>query len=222
MQAEHNLRLSERLRHAVVVPVLTVEEPRSAAALARALVDGGLDVLEITLRTPAAIEAMRTMVEACPTALVGAGTVRTPEQATAAMRAGAQFLVSPGMTPALAEAAERWPAPWLPGVATVSEAMALHDLGYRVVKLFPAEAVGGLAWVKAVAAPLAGLQFCPTGGIHAANARAWLAEPNVVCVGGSWVAPAKAVADGDWQAISALAARAKALAPTASGGPVAV
>lgn len=212
MQSKLNPALEATLRRIRVVPVLTVEDPGSAAGLARALVAGGLTAIEVTLRTPAALEAMRAMIEAEPGALIGAGTVRDPEQADAAIRAGARFLVSPGMTPRLIEAAERWRVPFLPGAATASEAMALYDFGYRLLKFFPAEPAGGLPYLKALSAPLTGLSFCPTGGIDARNASAYLATQNVTCVGGSWVAPAKLVAAGDWPGIEKLAREARQLA----------
>ena len=211
MQAKLNQGLIATLRKAVVVPVLTIDRVEQAVPLARALVAGGLNVLEITLRTPTALEAIREMVRGVPGAIVGAGTVLTPEQGASAMANGARFLVSPGMSPRLVEAAETWPVPFLPGVATASEAMALADMGYRALKFFPAEPAGGTAALKALGAPLADLVFCPTGGIDAAKAPSYLALPNVAAVGGSWVAPAKAVAAGDWGGITKLAAEASRL-----------
>ena len=211
MQAKLNQGLIATLRKAVVVPVLTIDRVEQAVPLARALVAGGLNVLEITLRTPTALDAIREMVRGVPGAIVGAGTVLDPEQGARAMANGARFLVSPGMSPRLVEAAAAWPVPFLPGVATASEAMALADMGYRALKFFPAEPAGGTAALKALGAPLADLVFCPTGGIDAAKAPAYLALPNVAAVGGSWVAPAKAVAAGDWDAITGLAAEASRL-----------
>jgi 2-dehydro-3-deoxyphosphogluconate aldolase / (4S)-4-hydroxy-2-oxoglutarate aldolase len=208
MQARLNHGLAELLRKVGVVPVLTIDKVEYAVPLARALVDGGLNVLEITLRTDVAI---REMVRGVPGAVIGAGTVLTPDQGASAMAHGARFLVSPGMTPRLIEAAAAWPVPYLPGVATASEAMALADMGYRVLKFFPAEPAGGTAALKAIGAPLSDLVFCPTGGIDAAKAPGYLALPNVAAVGGSWVAPAKAVAAGDWAAITALAREAARL-----------
>lgn len=208
MQAKLNEGLATLLRKVCVVPVLTIDRVEQAVPLARALVDGGLHVLEITLRTGVALQAIGEMVRSVPGALVGAGTVLTPEQGAAAMAHGARFLVSPGMTPRLIEAATAWPVPFLPGVATASEAMALCDMGYRVLKFFPAEPAGGAAALKALGAPLPGVAFCPTGGIDAVKAAAYLALPNVAAVGGSWVAPAQAVANGDWAAITALAGAA--------------
>ena len=211
MQHQLNPRLAEELRRVAVVPVLTIDKPETALPLARALVAGGLNILEITLRTPAALEAMRAIAKDVPGALVGAGTVLTPEHGQQAVAAGARFLVSPGMTPRLLEAAQGWNVPFLPGVATASEGMALSDLGYKVVKFFPAEPAGGVAALKALGAPLPGILFCPTGGIDLAKAPNYLALPNVVTVGGSWVAPAKAIAAGDWTAIETLAREAAAL-----------
>jgi 2-dehydro-3-deoxyphosphogluconate aldolase/(4S)-4-hydroxy-2-oxoglutarate aldolase len=175
------------------------------------LAKGGLPVLEVTLRTSAALDALRAMAADAPDAIVGAGTVLNVEQLDHARRAGARFLVSPGCTSALAQAARASGLPFLPGVQTVSEAMALSDLGFRLMKFFPADQAGGLGWLKAVAAPLAGLRFCPTGGIGADTASSYLALPNVACVGGSWVAPRDVVAAGDWHKVERLAAAAAAL-----------
>ncbi|MEZ5842620.1 MAG: bifunctional 4-hydroxy-2-oxoglutarate aldolase/2-dehydro-3-deoxy-phosphogluconate aldolase [Hyphomicrobiaceae bacterium] len=211
MQSRLNPALAEALRRTPVVPVLTIGRRSDAVPLARALVDGGLTTLEITLRTPEATDILGDIAAALPHALVGAGTVLTPEQASRAMDAGARFLVSPGMTPRLAEAAETWRVPFLPGVATASEAMALADLGYRVMKLFPAEQVGGVGMLKALGAPLADLAFCPTGGIDATKAPAYLALANVVAVGGSWVAPGEMVRGGRFAEITSLARAAAAL-----------
>ena len=193
---------------APVVPVLTIERAADAVPLARALVKGGLPVLEITLRTAVALEALRTIAAEVPDAVVGAGTVLNAGQLERAMRAGARFAVSPGCTSALAQAAKAAGLPFLPGVQTVSEAMALSEQGFRLLKFFPADSAGGLGWLKAVAAPLAGLRFCPTGGIGAETAPAYLALPNVACVGGSWVAPREAVAAGNWAKVERLAAAA--------------
>jgi 2-dehydro-3-deoxyphosphogluconate aldolase / (4S)-4-hydroxy-2-oxoglutarate aldolase len=211
MQPKLNAGLGEVLPRVPVVPVLTIEHANVALPLARALAEGGLGVLEITLRTSVALAAIREIANGLPEVLVGAGTVRSPEQAQDALAAGARFLVSPGITPRLLSAAKSWPVPFLPGAATASEAMALADVGYRVLKFFPAEPAGGVAALKALTAPLQDLVFCPTGGIDLAKARVYLAQSNVVCVGGSWVAPANAVAARDWVAISALAREAAAL-----------
>src|SRR5689334_7271215 len=196
---------------APVIPVLTIERLADAVPLARALVKGGLPVLEITFRTGAAVEALAAIAREVPEAIVGAGTVLDEAQLRQAIAAGARFAVSPGSTPALAKAVTAAGLPFLPGVQTVSEALALRELGFLVLKFFPADAAGGTAWLKAVAAPLAGLRFCPTGGIGIETAPAYLALPNVACVGGSWVAPREAVAAGDWPRIERLAAAAAAL-----------
>lgn len=196
---------------APVIPVLTIERVEDAVPLARALVKGGLPVLEVTLRTEAAMEALRRIAAEVRDAIVGAGTVLDVGQLEEAERAGARFAVSPGCTDALAEAAAFRAVPFLPGVQTVSEAMALAERGFRLLKFFPADTSGGLGWVKAVAAPLAGLRFCPTGGVNAETAPAYLALGNVACVGGSWVAPKDAVAAGDWARIERLAAAALTL-----------
>lgn len=196
---------------APVIPVLTVESRESAVPLARALVRGGLPVLEITLRTAAALEVLRAIAAEVPEAVVGAGTVRSPAQVAEVQRAGARFVVSPGCTPTLAAAAQSAGVPFLPGVQTVSEAMLLAERGISLLKFFPADTAGGLGWLKAVAAPLAGLRFCPTGGISFETAPAYLALANVACVGGSWVAPKAAVASGDWRTVERLAAAAAAL-----------
>ena len=193
---------------APVVPVLTIDRLGDAVPLARALVKGGLRVLEITLRTDAALEAMAAIAAEVPDAVVGAGTVLDARQVDRVMHKGARFAVSPGCTPALAQAAKAAGLPFLPGVQTVSEAMALSEQGFRLLKFFPADTAGGVGWLKAVAAPLAGLRFCPTGGIGAETAPSYLALANVACVGGSWVAPRAAVTAGDWARIERLAAAA--------------
>jgi 2-dehydro-3-deoxyphosphogluconate aldolase/(4S)-4-hydroxy-2-oxoglutarate aldolase len=211
MQSKLNAALGEVLRRLAVVPVLTIDDAAVAVPMARALAAGGLEAVEVTLRTPAALEAMRRIRSDVPGLLVGAGTVLTPEQGQQAIAAGARFIVSPGMTPRLIEAAQNWPVPFLPGAVTASEAMALSDLGLSVLKFFPAEPSGGIPALKALAAPLQGITFCPTGGIDAAKARDYLALPNVVAVGGSWMVPPKAVAAADWQAIESLAREAVSL-----------
>lgn len=211
MQDQKVLSRLDELLAPAVVPVLTVARVGDAMPLARALADGGLTTLEITLRTPAAISAIRAINEAMPEVAVGAGTVRSPEQAQAVIDAGARFIVSPGMTPRLIEAAQRWPVPFLPGAATASEAMALADMGYGILKFFPAEQAGGIAALKALAAPLSDIRFCPTGGIGPDNAGSYLSLGNVVCVGGSWVAPAPAIAAEEWDRITALARAASLL-----------
>jgi 2-dehydro-3-deoxyphosphogluconate aldolase / (4S)-4-hydroxy-2-oxoglutarate aldolase len=196
---------------APVVPVLTIERMADAVPLARALVRGGLPVLEITLRTATALAALKAIAAEVPDAVVGAGTVLKPGQFDQIRQAGARFAVSPGCTPALVTAARAAGLPFLPGIQTVSEAMVLAEQGVGLMKFFPADAAGGLAWLKAVAAPLVGLRFCPTGGIGADTAPAYLSLANVACVGGSWVAPSEAVAAGDWTRIERLAAAASQL-----------
>lgn len=211
MQTKLNGALGEAMKAATVVPVLTIEDPGTGVEIARALQKGGLNLIEITLRTPAAVEVIRRIAREVRDVHVGAGTVLDPDDAAKAIAAGARFIVSPGMTPRLIDAAETWPIPYLPGAVTASEAMALGDLGYRTLKFFPAVPAGGVTYLKALAAPLPGLTFCPTGGIDAGNAADFLAIPNVVAVGGSWVAPGKEVGAKDWLAITALAHQAAAL-----------
>ena len=205
MQAQLNPGLIARCRPARVIPVLTITDAKHAVPLAHALFDGGLTVLEITLRTPAALEAIKLIQAHGPGADVGAGTVLTSQHAEAAHKAGARFLVSPGASQRLLDAAESWPIPLLPGIATASEAIAVLERGYRFAKFFPAESSGGIAALKALAAPLADLVYCPTGGVGPSNLAAYLACPNVVCVGGSWVAPQAMIDAGDWAGITKLA-----------------
>jgi len=196
---------------APVVPVLTIERAADAVPLARALVKGGLPVLEITLRTGVALEALKAIAAEVPDAVIGAGTVMESAQFDRILQAGARFAVSPGCTPTLVTAARAAGLPFLPAIQTVSEAMILSQQGFRLMKFFPADAAGGLPWLKAAAAPLAGLRFCPTGGIGADTAQAYLALANVACVGGSWVAPREAVSAGDWPGIERLVAAASQL-----------
>ncbi len=193
-----------------VIPVLTVERVADAAPLARALAAGGLPALEVTLRTPVALEAMREMRDAAPDAVVGAGTLRTPADVEACLEAGCVFGVSPGATPALLDAAQAAGLAFLPGCATASEAMTLADRGFETVKFFPAGPSGGPDFLKGLSAPLPDISFCPTGGVSLANAPDYLACPNVVVVGGSWVAPPRMIADGDWAGIERLAREAVA------------
>jgi 2-dehydro-3-deoxyphosphogluconate aldolase/(4S)-4-hydroxy-2-oxoglutarate aldolase len=196
------------LRHAPVIPVLTVEGADDAVPLAAALVAGGLPLLEVTLRTEGALKAITAMAKQVPGAIVGAGTIRTADQAKAAVDAGATFLVSPGATPQVIAAVQKLGVPFLPGCATASEAMRLAEEGFRFLKFFPAEAAGGVNYLKSLAAPLADLRFCPTGGIDADKAKAYLALPNVVCVGGSWITPAAALKAGDWATVTRLSLEA--------------
>ena len=203
-------KLDHILQLAPVVPVLILDDPSEAVSLGRALVAGGLPVLEVTLRTPAALECMKAMTS-IPGAVVGAGTVLDEDQLKAAVDGGAQFLVSPGGAPKLLDAAARTDVSLLPGIATAGEAMSMMERGYRRLKFFPAEPAGGAEYVKALASPLQALKFCPTGGISLAKAPAYLKLPNVICVGGSWVAPSDAIKAGDWARIETLAREAAAL-----------
>lgn len=194
-----------------VIPVVVVEDLDRAVPIARALVAGGLPVIELTLRTPVAIEAIRRIATEVPEILVGAGTIIEPGQAKEAAEAGAQFLVSPGSTSTLLQAMSDTGLPHLPGVATVSEILNLLEHGYDEMKFFPAEASGGAAFLKAIRSPIPAARFCPTGGITASNARSYLALPNVGCVGASWITPADEVEAGDWRQIKELATAAGSL-----------
>ena len=191
-----------------VIPVVTIERERDAVPLARALFEGGLPVIEVTLRTPAAIAAIAAIRRDLPQVVVGAGTVQRAADVAASVQAGARFLVSPGLTPELAASALAAALPYLPGVATPSEVMAARALGICVMKLFPAEALGGIGFLKALAPVFPGIAFCPTGGIDERLAADYLALPNVPMVGGSWMAPKAAIAAGDWLRIRRLAERA--------------
>jgi 2-dehydro-3-deoxyphosphogluconate aldolase/(4S)-4-hydroxy-2-oxoglutarate aldolase len=203
--------VSESLLNRVpVIPVVVVDDAADAVPLARALVAGGLPVIELTLRTPVALDAIRAIAAEVPEIQVGAGTVVDATQAKQAAEAGASFLVSPGSTVALLQAMADTGLPHLPGVATVSEVLALLEQGYREMKFFPAEASGGVPFLKAVHSPVPAARFCPTGGISAGNAAAYLDLPNVGCVGGSWVTPKDAVRAGDWDRVRELAAAAAA------------
>jgi len=196
---------------APVVPVVVIEDASDAVPLARALVAGGLPAIEVTLRTPAALDAVRAIAADVPDAVVGAGTVVTPEQVTASVAAGARFLVSPGWTDVLLEAMRASGVPFLPGVSTASEVVALLERGVREMKFFPAQAAGGTAYLKSLAGPLPQARFCPTGGIGAANAPEYLSLPNVGCVGGTWMLPADALAARDWARVEELARAAAEL-----------
>ncbi len=199
---------------ASVIPVVVIEHLADAVPLARALVDGGLPAIEVTLRTEAALDAIRVIAAEVEGAVVGVGTVLNPRQLDAARKAGARFAVSPGASEALLDAAAASEAPLLPGVANASEAMRLIERGYRFAKFFPAEPAGGEPYLKALSSPLPQLRFCPTGGVTLENAPKYLALPNVVCVGGSWMLKAETVAAQDWAAIAAASRRAAQL-PTA-------
>ena len=204
------------MRRAPVIPVIVIDDLEQAVPLARALVDGGLPVLEVTLRTDAGLAAIERIARRVPDAVVGVGTVTRADELHAAIDAGARFGVSPGLTPGLADAVRASGLPFLPGCMTPSEVMAAVSYGFDALKLFPAQQAGGVGMLKALAGPFPGLLFCPTGGVSAANAAEFLALPNVGCVGGSWVTPKDAVAAGDWARIRSLAAQAAALRPAAS------
>ena len=203
--------INQIMRTAPVIPVLVIDDASQAAAIAEALVAGGLPVIEVTLRTPAALEAIREM-KRVPGAIVGAGTVTDPQQFDDALSAGAEFIVSPGLTERLARLALGRSIPFLPGVATASDIMRGLDLSLTHFKFFPAEAAGGIKALKALAAPFAQCRFCPTGGITAATAPDWLAVESVLCIGGSWIVPRGAGADE----VEALAREAAALGPQAA------
>ena len=199
------------LRRAPVIPVLTVKDVEDALAQARALIAGGLLVLEITLRTPAAMGAVSVLAKTFPDACIGAGTIVEADQIQAGANAGAAFLVSPGMPPRLLEAAVRSPVPLLPGAATASEAMALRERGFRALKFFPAEPAGGAKYLASLAGPLPDLIFCPTGGIDLQKAANYLALANVACVGGSWMVAPGLIARQDFGKVEQLAREASAL-----------
>lgn len=200
-----------------VVPVVVLDDPEAAVPLARALVEGGVGVIELTLRTPTALESIRRIAAEVPEIAVGAGTVTTPEQAADAVKAGSSFLVSPGTTPGLLDAMLSTGVDLLPGCATISEALALREAGLSELKFFPAEASGGAAFLGSLGGPIPDLRFCPTGGITLDSAPRYLALPNVACVGGTWLTPASVVASRDWSSITAAArATVSALAPTST------
>ena len=195
-----------------VVPVVVLDDVEHAVPLARALAAGGIRVMEVTLRTPAGLGSIERVAAEVPDVLVGAGSVASGEQVAAVSRAGGQFLVLPGAPPSLLDAALDSGLPVVPGAATVTEVMVLAERGVALVKFFPAEPSGGTRFLDAVRGPLPGLRFCPTGGIGPANARDYLALPNVPCVGGSWVTPPELVRSGQWDRVTELAAQASALA----------
>ena len=205
-------RLSDSVLDVVpVMPVVVLDSLEHAVPVARALVAGGLPAIELTLRTPVALDAIRAISSEVPEILIGAGTVTTPAHAKEALEAGAQFLVSPGTTRSLLHAMQDTGLPFLPGTATVSEVLAALEAGCTEMKFFPAEASGGTAYLKAVASPVPAARFCPTGGITLQSAPSYLALSNVGCVGGSWITPADALAAGDWDRVARLAAEAAAL-----------
>lgn len=203
-------QLDELLALGRVIPVITLRRLQDAVPLARALVAGGVRLLEVTLRTEAAMAGAQAIIRDVPEAVVGIGTVLTPDDMRRAVGIGARFALSPGATPALLDAAADVPIPFLPGIATASELMQALGRGFTVVKFFPAASAGGLAGLKALAGPFPQARFCPTGGITEENAAEWLAQPNVVAVGGSWLTPSAEIAAGEWGAIQARARRASA------------
>lgn len=196
---------------APVMPVVVLDDAAAAVPTARALLAGGVKIIELTLRTPSALDSIRRIAAEVPEIVVGAGTVTSAEQAADAAAAGAKFLVTPGSTERVLDAALGTGLPVLPGTGTVSEAMRLVERGLGAVKFFPAEAAGGVEFLRSIAGPLPGLRFCPTGGITAGTAARYLALPNVGCVGGSWLTPRAAIESGDFAAIETLAAEATAL-----------
>lgn len=200
-----SMQIIDILKAGPVMPVIVLSDIRHAVPLAQALVDGGIRVLEVTMRTPIALDCVRAIRNAVPDAIVGVGTVTSPDDVLAAITAGAQFGVSPGATPALLDAISKSGLPFLPGTMTPSEVLAARDAGFRALKLFPAAPAGGIPLLKALASVFSDVLFCPTGGIDAASAHGYLALPNVACVGGSWLAPQAMVAAGDWAGITELA-----------------
>ncbi len=207
-------KLADLFKAATVIPVLTIDRPEDAVPLARALVAGGVKVLEVTLRTPAAIEAAKAMISEVPDAIVGIGTILNAGDLARAKSLGAKFGISPGGTPDLLKAAAESDLPFAPGIVTASEVMQALAHGFDIVKFFPAEQSGGIKALRALAGPFPNIGVCPTGGIGEANAVAWLAEPNVLAVGGSWLCPPADIRAGNWSGISAMCARAmKTLKP---------
>jgi 2-dehydro-3-deoxyphosphogluconate aldolase/(4S)-4-hydroxy-2-oxoglutarate aldolase len=207
-------KLAALFRQATVIPVLTIDRIEDAVPLARALVAGGVRVLEVTLRTPVAIEAAKAMMSEVPDAVVGIGTILTVNDLARASALGVKFGISPGATPELLQAAAASDLPFAPGIATASELMQARARGFNFVKFFPAEQSGGIKALRALAGPFPDARFCPTGGIGEANAVSWLAEPNVVSVGGSWLCPPADIKSGNWAGITAMCNRAmKALKP---------
>ena len=209
--AQHQDRAEHLLTAAGILPVVTVHTLDQARAVSAALLEGGLPAIELTLRTPVAMEALAMLKRELPDVVVGAGTVLTVEQMQQAIDAGADFLVTPGTPAHMADALAAAPLPVVPGAATPTELLALVARGFRICKLFPATAVGGLAMIKGVAGPLAGLKLCPTGGIDEESAHEFLAQPNVVCIGGSWMVPRQWIEAGDWERVEACAVKAAAI-----------
>ncbi|WP_017917733.1 bifunctional 4-hydroxy-2-oxoglutarate aldolase/2-dehydro-3-deoxy-phosphogluconate aldolase [Xanthomonas sacchari] len=209
--AEHQTKAEQLLRAAGILPVVTVHTLEEARRVSAALLEGGLPAIELTLRTPVAMDALAMLKRELPDIVIGAGTVLNAIQLQQSIDAGADFIVTPGTTPTLADALAQAPLPVVPGAATPSELLALMERGFRVCKLFPASAVGGLAMLKGLAGPLAELKLCPTGGIGESTAAEYLAQPNVVCIGGSWMVPKDWLADGAWDKVRESSAKAAAI-----------
>jgi 2-dehydro-3-deoxyphosphogluconate aldolase/(4S)-4-hydroxy-2-oxoglutarate aldolase len=207
----HRARLDEILALAPVIPVITIDDAASGPALARALVAGGLRTIEITLRTKAAVEAARAIIAEVPEAIVGIGTVLSPADYDMVAELGAAFAISPGMSPELLSAASSGPIPFMPGIQTASDLIACVTRGYELVKFFPATQAGGLPAIDALSGPFPSVRYCPTGGISEANVAPWLAHPKIVAVGGSWIAPARDISAGAWDAIESRARAAAGL-----------
>ncbi|MBI5264189.1 MAG: bifunctional 4-hydroxy-2-oxoglutarate aldolase/2-dehydro-3-deoxy-phosphogluconate aldolase [Bradyrhizobium sp.] len=213
--AARQKELATLFRRARVIPVLTIERLEDAVRLAEALVAGGFGTLEVTLRTPVAIEAAKAIIGEVPDAVVGIGTILSPNDLARAEELGARFGVSPGATPELLKAAAASTVPFVPGIATASELMQALAHGFELAKFFPAEQAGGIKGLRALAGPFPNARFCPTGGIGEANAVSWLVEPNVVAVGGSWLCPPAEIRAGNWTSITAMCQRTvKSLKPT--------
>ena len=207
------LNVLQLMRLGPVIPVIVIDDLAQAVPLARALAAGGVRVLEVTLRTAVGLEAIAAIARDVPEAIVGVGTITQPQEFKQSIDAGARFAVTPGLTPALIEAARGLALPLLPGVMTPADVIAAKAAGYRQLKLFPAQQAGGIGMLKALAGPFPDVVFCPTGGVTAATAPDFLALPNVACVGGSWLTPKEAIAAGDWARVTALAREASALRP---------
>jgi 2-dehydro-3-deoxyphosphogluconate aldolase / (4S)-4-hydroxy-2-oxoglutarate aldolase len=207
-------KLAALFAQATIIPVLTIDRVEDAVPLARALVAGGICVLEVTLRTPEAVQAAKAIIAGVPDAIVGIGTILNADDLARAEKLGAVFGISPGATPELLKAAAASELPFAPGITTASELMQARAHGFNLVKFFPAEPSGGIKTLRALAGPFPDARFCPTGGIGDGNAAAWLAEPNVIAVGGSWICPAADIRSGNWAGITAMCNRAmKSLKP---------
>lgn len=207
------MNVLEVMRTGPVIPVIAIEELAHAVPLAKALVAGGVRVLEVTLRTAVGLDSIRAIAREVPDAIIGVGTLTRPEEFAKALDAGARFGVSPGLTPSMIEAAHQTGLPLLPGVMTPSDVIAARMAGFQQLKLFPAQQAGGIGMLKAMGGPFPDVMFCPTGGVSVENAPDFLALPNVACVGGSWLVPKAALTAGDWGKITVLAKEASALKP---------